>query len=62
MTFDEICEWAAQNAQDVAHGVISREECQARTRAMMREYRRRAALFRRYGKAALLPGFTPPRS
>jgi hypothetical protein len=61
MTLDEICAWAAQNAQDVISGGMSRQECQARTKAIVREYRRRVALYNRYGTAALEPGFTPPK-
>jgi hypothetical protein len=62
MTLEEICAWASQNAQDVINGVMSRQECQARTKAIIREYRRRVALYNRYGTGALAPGFTPPRS
>jgi hypothetical protein len=37
MTLEEICAWASQNAQDVINGVMSRQECQARTKAIIRE-------------------------
>jgi hypothetical protein len=62
MTFEEMNSYTVQNAADMLNGVISFEELRLKRRAMDRELHRRIALFHRFGRAALQPGFAPPRS
>jgi hypothetical protein len=52
-----LAELDAHATVDVANGAISDQECHAIRRAICREFRRRAMLYRLYGTPALQPGF-----